>query len=69
MAGGRGHDPKFFKIVRFSEILMFCQKIFRLFLLVKIKVCSFIRKSLNLAHPTLRCHRTSAMVSVYYNIY
>ena len=39
--------PPSYKIVGFSEILMFHLKIFGLLLLVKIKVFSFIGKSLN----------------------
>ena len=51
MAGGgrKAIDPNFFKIVEFLEILGFSQKIFRLLLLVKIKVLNFIRNSLSLA--------------------
>ena len=43
---------KFFEIVGFSEIVMFCREIFGLLLLVKIKVFEFCRKSLKKA-PSL----------------
>ena len=55
--GGHG-PPNCFKVVRFSKILMFHQKIFRLLLLVKVEVLNFIGKSLNMAPLLYRCHNT-----------
>ena len=49
MAGGI--VASFFEIVRFLESLMPHQKIFRLLLLVEIKVSNFIRKSLIIESP------------------
>ena len=53
MAGGQGGDglPNLFKVVEFSEVLMFRRTIFRLLLLIKIKVLNFIGTSLNLTPP------------------
>ena len=48
--------PMFFEIVRVLEILMLHWKIFRLLLLVKIKVTNFIENSSNLPPP----HSTGA---------
>ena len=48
--------PIFFEIVRVLEILMLHWKIFRLLLLVKIKVTNFIENSSNLAPSFYRCH-------------
>ena len=53
MAGGRGHGPQLFGNCLISEML-FHQKIFRLLLLVKIKVLNFIGKSLKIALPNLQ---------------
>ena len=53
--GRRGHGPSsFIKTIRFSELLVPCQKICILLLLVEIKVLDFIGKCLNLPPPTLQ---------------
>ena len=45
--------PYFFEIIKLSEILMFCRKIFGLLVLKKIEVLNFVGKSFNLTPPTL----------------
>ena len=57
MAGGG--DRSAMAPPTFSEILMLRRKIFRLLLLVEIKVSNFIGKSLNLAPLLYRCHVAS----------
>ena len=49
--------PLYFRIVGFSEILLFCRKIFGLLPLLKIEVLNFIEKSLSLAPSILQVPR------------
>jgi len=52
--GAGAMDPQIFEIVGVLEILIFRRKIFRVLLLLRIKVSNFIGKSLILAPSTLQ---------------
>ena len=56
-----GHGPLYFKIVGFSELLMLCWKMFKLFLVVKAKVFQknvrnmyYVKRTLPLFHSVVK---------------